>query len=105
GQEIPRDAQPAAIVSAVISMGKSLKHRVIAEGVETPEQLAFLKREDCEEGQGYYFSVPLAAQDFARLLEPAPRSRIPLHATAARHGHGAQQESTTASRSPREIAG
>ena len=104
-QEITGDAKPAAIVSAVISMGKSLKHRVIAEGVETPEQLAFLRREDCEEGQGYYFSVPLAAQDFARLLEPASRSRVALQASAARQGHGAHEETTTASHGRREIAG
>jgi diguanylate cyclase (GGDEF)-like protein len=61
----------APIVSAVISMGKSLKHRVIAEGVETREQLAFLQAEDCDEGQGYYFSRPLVAQQFARVLEAA----------------------------------
>jgi EAL domain-containing protein (putative c-di-GMP-specific phosphodiesterase class I) len=59
----------AAIVRAVIGMGKSLQHRVIAEGVETPEQLAFLKAEECGEGQGYYFSRPLVAEQFARLLE------------------------------------
>jgi EAL domain-containing protein (putative c-di-GMP-specific phosphodiesterase class I) len=50
-------------------MGRSLKHRVIAEGVETCDQLAFLQAEDCGEGQGYYFSRPLVAQQFARVLE------------------------------------
>ena len=50
-------------------MGKSLKHRVIAEGIETPEQLAFLQGEDCGEGQGYLFSRPLLAQQFATALE------------------------------------
>jgi len=59
----------AIIVSAIISMGKSLNHRVIAEGVETPEQLAFLQAHGCDEGQGYYFSRPLVAQQFAKLLE------------------------------------
>jgi diguanylate cyclase (GGDEF)-like protein/PAS domain S-box-containing protein len=48
----------AIVVSAVISMGKSLKHRIIAEGVETLEQLAFLQVHGCDEGQGYYFSRP-----------------------------------------------
>jgi diguanylate cyclase (GGDEF)-like protein len=59
----------AVVVGAVISMGKSLKYRVIAEGVETPEQLAFLQAHGCDEGQGYYFSRPLVAQQFAKLLE------------------------------------
>jgi diguanylate cyclase (GGDEF)-like protein len=68
-QEITSGSTAAPIVSAVISMGKSLKHRVIAEGVETQDQLAFLQAEDCGEGQGYYFSRPLVAQQFAWVLE------------------------------------
>ena len=59
----------AIVVSAVISMGKSLKHRIIAEGVETLEQLAFLQVHGCDKGQGYYFSRPVVAQQFAKLLE------------------------------------
>ncbi|HTN35116.1 MAG TPA: EAL domain-containing protein [Marinobacter sp.] len=57
-----------AIISAVIAMGKSLKHRIVAEGIETKQQLAFLKSERCTEGQGYYFSRPVAAQDFTALM-------------------------------------
>jgi diguanylate cyclase (GGDEF)-like protein/PAS domain S-box-containing protein len=57
------------IVSAIISLGQSLKLRVIAEGVETAEELAFLRAQDCDEAQGYYFSVPLPASQFAKLLE------------------------------------
>ncbi len=49
------NADDATIVSAVIGMGKSLKKQVIAEGVETPEQSAFLLALNCDEGQGYYF--------------------------------------------------
>jgi EAL domain-containing protein (putative c-di-GMP-specific phosphodiesterase class I) len=71
-QEITSGSAGAPIVSAVISMGKSLKHRVIAEGVETWDQLAFLQAEDCGEGQGYHFSRPLEAQQFARMLEARP---------------------------------
>jgi len=59
----------AIVVSAVISMGKSLKHRIIAEGVETLEQFAFLQAHGCDEGQGYYFSRPTNAQQFAKVLE------------------------------------
>ena len=53
---------------AIIGMGRSLHHRVIAEGVETATQLAFLQAQGCGEGQGFYFSPPLAAEQFARLL-------------------------------------
>jgi diguanylate cyclase len=49
-------------------MGKSLKQRVVAEGVETIEQLAFLQSRRCGEGQGYYFSHPVLANEFATLL-------------------------------------
>ncbi len=57
------------IVSAVIGMGNKLKQRVIAEGVEDHAQLAFLKEHHCKEGQGYIFSHPLAADQFASLLQ------------------------------------
>jgi EAL domain-containing protein (putative c-di-GMP-specific phosphodiesterase class I) len=66
---ITTDPHDAPAVSAAIMMGKSLRQRVIAEGVETPEQLAFLRAEHCVEGQGYYFSQPLTAAQFAELLE------------------------------------
>ncbi|OGU08392.1 MAG: diguanylate cyclase [Geobacteraceae bacterium GWC2_58_44] len=66
-----------AIVSAVIGMGTSLKQRVVAEGIETRQQLAFLQSHHCAEGQGYYFSRPVPAAEFAALLnKPA---LYPLH--------------------------
>jgi sensor c-di-GMP phosphodiesterase-like protein len=49
-------------------MGKSLQMRVVAEGVETREQLAFLREKSCPVGQGYFFSPPLAAAEFVDLL-------------------------------------
>ena len=67
-REISADPVGTSIVCAVISMGKSLGHRVIAEGVETREQLAFLRAEGCAEGQGHYFSPPLIAEQFVGLL-------------------------------------
>lgn len=59
----------AIVARTIIKMGQSLKLRVIAEGVETEEQLAFLKAAGCDEAQGYYFSRPVAAEQFAKLLE------------------------------------
>ena len=69
-QEITASSDDAPIVRAVVSMGRSLKHRVVAEGVETREQLAFLQALDCDEGQGYYFSRPVMPAEFSRLLAP-----------------------------------
>ncbi|WP_428827476.1 EAL domain-containing protein [Azonexus sp. IMCC34842] len=77
-RDVPGNADDAAIVSAVISMGKSLKQRVVAEGVETAEQLAFLQNQQCDEGQGFLFSYPLPAGDFSRLLGSGPRMAVPL---------------------------
>jgi diguanylate cyclase (GGDEF)-like protein/PAS domain S-box-containing protein len=68
-QGITTDPDDAPIVSAAISMGKSLKQRVIAEGVETREQLTFLQARQCGEGQGFYFSEAVGAARFAELLE------------------------------------
>ncbi len=57
------------IVKAVIGLGRSLKLRVVAEGVETQEQLAFLQAHHCDEAQGYYFSRPVHPAQFAKLLK------------------------------------
>ena len=59
-----------ATVGAIISMGRSLNLRVIAEGVETAEDLEFLWAQDCDEAQGNFFSRPLPANELARLLQP-----------------------------------
>jgi diguanylate cyclase (GGDEF)-like protein len=66
--QMSRNPDDAAIVSAVISMGKSLRQRVIAEGVETSEQHAFLLAQHCDDGQGYYFGRPVAAEALGTLL-------------------------------------
>ncbi len=62
------DADDASIVSAVISMGRSLHMCVVAEGVETAAQLAFLKERGCPEAQGYYFCHPVEPGEIARLV-------------------------------------
>ena len=58
----------AAIVLAIISLSKSLGMNVIAEGVENKEQLDFLKANQCDQMQGYYFSKPLKKEEFEQLL-------------------------------------
>jgi len=68
----------AAIISAVISMARALNLRVIAEGVETEEQLAFLRREQCAEMQGFLYSQPLAAAEFEQALRAG--ARLPVAA-------------------------
>jgi diguanylate cyclase (GGDEF)-like protein len=68
-RDIATNADDATIVSAVISMARSLRQCVIAEGVETEEQIRFLQAHSCDEGQGYYFSKPVVAHQFAKLLE------------------------------------
>jgi diguanylate cyclase (GGDEF)-like protein len=62
------DSSDAALVSAIISLGKSLKLTIIAEGVETLEQLDFLKAHQCEEGQGYYFSKAVEPDAFVQYM-------------------------------------
>jgi diguanylate cyclase (GGDEF)-like protein len=68
-QDLPADSNDAAITRAIIAMAHSLKLKVIAEGVETEEQLRFLRDHDCDEMQGYYFSRPLPEDDFFRLIQ------------------------------------
>jgi EAL domain-containing protein (putative c-di-GMP-specific phosphodiesterase class I) len=57
----------------MINLGKSLNHRVVAEGVETKEQLHFLQKQECSEGQGFYFSHRVIAEKFAEFLESGVR--------------------------------
>src|SRR3984893_14397659 len=59
----------AIVARAVISMGNNLQLKVIAEGVEAAEQLAFLRVQGCDEGQGYCFGRPMVTGQFARLLK------------------------------------
>ncbi len=63
-RDISTDAEDKAIVSAIIHMARSLGLKTIAEGVETSGQLAFLKEQQCDEAQGYYYSKPLSAEQF-----------------------------------------
>jgi len=77
-QDFVRDltTDDAAIISAVISMARALNLRVIAEGVETEEQLAFLRREQCAEMQGFLYSQPLSPADFEKALRIGLRGPV-----------------------------
>ncbi len=75
-RDINAESCGATIVAAVISMGKSLRQRVVAEGIETEEQLDFLRAHHCDEGQGYYFSPPVVAEQFAKLLVKGVRETV-----------------------------
>lgn len=66
-RDIPGDVNAMEIAATIIAMGKNLKLKVIAEGVETEEQLAFLQIHDCDGWQGYLYSRPLPAADFLQL--------------------------------------
>jgi diguanylate cyclase (GGDEF)-like protein/PAS domain S-box-containing protein len=67
-RDLANDSDNATIVSAIIAMGRNLKQRVLAEGVETAEQLAFLRTHRCNEAQGHYLSPPLPANEFAKIM-------------------------------------
>jgi diguanylate cyclase (GGDEF)-like protein/PAS domain S-box-containing protein len=77
---IPTDTNDCAIASTIISIAQQLRHKVIAEGVETVEQLAFLKDSGCDEVQGYLFSRPLPAIEFENVLL---RSMLPAYAAGS----------------------
>jgi diguanylate cyclase (GGDEF)-like protein len=68
-QDLPDSEDDKVIATAVISLGHKLNLRVIAEGVETEAQLAFLRENECDEMQGFCFSRPVGAEEVARLLE------------------------------------
>ena len=72
-QDIPDDQDDVAITRAIIALAHSLNMAVVAEGVETQEQLQFLRSQNCEQIQGYLFSKPVSAEDFANLLSQGER--------------------------------
>lgn len=82
-RDLPVDSEDQAIAQAIISMGKALGMTVIAEGVETPEQEAFLRSHACDEMQGFLFSRPLPAKQMADLLRAEkPLASPPLQPEA-----------------------
>jgi EAL domain-containing protein (putative c-di-GMP-specific phosphodiesterase class I) len=80
-RDVVVDRDDAMIVQAIIGLARNLGLKVIAEGVETAEQLQFLKAHACDEAQGYLFARPMSAADFTRWLSrgaiPPPRDSFP----------------------------
>lgn len=70
-RDVTIDADDAAIVDAILAMSRRLQLRVVAEGVETKEQLEFLQTHGCEKVQGYYFSKPLDFDSFSDFVDQA----------------------------------
>ncbi len=81
-RQISSTTDDTTIVTAVIGMGRSMNLRVVAEGVETREELAFLQMHQCDEAQGFYFSRPVPARDFANLLRTGIPELLPRFAVA-----------------------
>ncbi len=71
------NSQDAQLISAIIAMGKSLNLSIVAEGVETREQLDFLQAQRCEEGQGFLFSKAVPPKDFAQLMQAGHPALMP----------------------------
>ncbi len=72
------------IVTAILAMARGLQLRVVAEGVETAEEQAFLRAHECDEAQGYYFSRPVPPEQFATLLRTGiPEPGVPVHRSLA----------------------
>ncbi len=85
--EIVNRPEDASIVRAIVSLAHSLRLKVVAEGVETPEQLAFLQTVGCDEYQGYHFSQPLPAGKFESLIRDAREDGEPFSEEDAARTH------------------
>jgi EAL domain-containing protein (putative c-di-GMP-specific phosphodiesterase class I) len=88
--DITVDANDAAIVTSIIALAHNLKLAVIAEGVETREQLDYLRSHGCDEMQGYYFSRPLAAPEFEQLLREGRALALPALEAETETAHAAE---------------
>ena len=74
-QDVRSNANAATIVTAIVQLGQSLEMEIVAEGIETAEQLRFLALRGCPAGQGYYFGAPAAASDIRKHFAPLRSAR------------------------------
>lgn len=86
-KDLVSSSDDASIVRAIISLAHSLRLKVVAEGVETPEQLRFLRTLGCDQYQGYHFSPPVPANEFARLVCDWQKAEDPVSAAEAARTH------------------
>ncbi len=70
---VPGDENDCAIAQAIVTMGKQLRHEIVAEGVETLAQVTFLRKLGCDQLQGYLFSPPVGANEFEKMLREKRR--------------------------------
>ena len=73
---VPGDDNDCAIARAIVTMGQQLRQEIVAEGVETVEQMVFLRNLGCDQLQGFLFSPPVAADDFARMIREGQKLSI-----------------------------
>ncbi|MBL1198009.1 MAG: GGDEF domain-containing protein [Nostoc sp. GBBB01] len=78
--DVTSNADSAAVTDAIIALAKSLQLKITAEGVETQEQLEYLKKRGCQEGQGFYFGIPATAD---RITEILKQNSLQIHQIAA----------------------
>jgi diguanylate cyclase (GGDEF)-like protein/PAS domain S-box-containing protein len=91
-RQITNAPDETSIVTAIISMGRNLKLRVVAEGVETQQELAFLQAHHGDEAQGYYFSRPVPAAEFAKFLETGIPETVITDALLTEAGTGVARQ-------------
>ncbi|HEY9738737.1 MAG TPA: bifunctional diguanylate cyclase/phosphodiesterase [Trichocoleus sp.] len=77
-QDVMSNPDSTAVTEAIIALAKSLRLNITAEGIETQEQLAYLQKQGCQEGQGFYFSRPAPADAIAHMLKKSLTSQEPL---------------------------
>jgi EAL domain-containing protein (putative c-di-GMP-specific phosphodiesterase class I) len=94
-RDLSPDSDDAAITWAIISLAHSLKLKVVAEGVETTEQLDMLLDRACDEIQGFYFSVPQSASDCALMLRDEKRLHWETPLNAPSEGHWRTRQDAT----------
>ncbi len=75
---LPHEENDCAIARAIVTMGQQLRQEIVAEGVETAEQMAFLRDLGCDQLQGYLFSPPVSANDFARMVRENKRLNLSI---------------------------
>lgn len=76
-RDVPQDREDCALAQAAIAMAHALGMRIVAEGVETAEQLVFLQDQGCDEVQGYYYARPMPADEIARFVRDHNLALVP----------------------------